>query len=167
MELDVVIDVVAMEAVHHARKISIPASAPALGVGQIVWKVPSSVKYRVHSIYFEFVTSVNLNGRIPGITWLDQNGNKLGQVAVSTTNSNASFNTAYTFAAHLPGTGFASQVIVTTPIPVLELQEGWTVRIDIAGIDVTGDQINNAILVVDSIPSRRVPAIDMPSFEDV
>lgn len=165
MELDLVVDVVAAEAQHHARHISIPASLPAAGVATVSWQVPASTKWRVHSLYVELTTSAVVANRGFNVQWKDQNGSTVGES--STPNLQvAGLLGFWTFAygAPLMTTTPANHSIA--PMPLVELPEGWSINAFCRNCDVA-DQLANAILVVDVIPSRTVPRIDRDLFEQL
>lgn len=165
MELDVVVDVVAMEAQHQVRKLSIPASLVAAGVATVTWQVPASTKWRVDSIYVELTTSVVVANRGFNIQWKDQTGNTVGESTTPLLQV-AGLLGFWTFAYGSPLMLSTPANHAVSPMPRVELPEGWTISAFCRNADVA-DQLANAILVADVIPSRTVPYIERGIFEQL
>lgn len=165
MELDVVVDVVAMEAQHHARHISVPSSAQPPGAATVSWQVPASTKWRVHSLYIQLLTSVAVANRGFNVQWLDQTGNIVGECSHTLVQA-ASLQGFWTFAYGLPLLTTAPGNHFIGPMPLVELPEGWTISLICRNVDVA-DQITGAILVADAVPSRTIPQIDRDVFDKI
>jgi hypothetical protein len=157
VELDFVVDVVAMEAQHHPRLISIPASAQPPGAAPVVWQVPAATRWRVRSTFARLTTSAFVATRTVVLTWFDQTGNILG-VTCCTQHQAASLTEVYTFAYGANTNSGGINQIFSQAIPLIELAEGWSIQLSVSSADV-GDLIDEAIIVVDVVPSRTLPPI--------
>ena len=161
---DLVIDVIAMEAEHHPRHLSIPSSLPKSPLNGIRWTCPGATRWRVRAVYYQIFTSAVAANRVPSLTVRDQNGATVARVAASTTIPAATFS-EITFAAGVGIAPFGSVSVITVPIPELILSPGWSVEIDTIAAD-GGDGVGLANLEVLSVTERTAPTFDPSSTAD-
>lgn len=134
----------------NGETVAVPAieareGAPTLYAGSgtnAVTIQPTGNRWKVRSIWVEYISSATTGNRQIAIEFESSGYNPIGRVVAGATQG-PSETRYYFFAPHLPDlTAFRNTDHLMTPLPEIELDAGWAIKIyDMNDVDVSGDSI--------------------------